>query len=95
MSTPKLRLEGTLDRLLNNDELLLGTPFPRRIREEGRAEGREEGAFVVSRHEILQAFARCFDPRYAIDEQISRRLESMTDETRLETRCNAMIQSET
>lgn len=91
-----------VERLLDNDDLLLDTPFLRRIREAGREEGREagreagreEGVLVTRRRDIVQALGLRFDLEPSVDEQIVESLESITDETLLETLFTAAIQSE-
>jgi predicted transposase YdaD len=71
-----------VERLLESDELLMDTPFLRRIREEGRQESR--------RQDILQALTLRFGPQ---DDRLVGVLEQISDGPRLEALFAAAIQS--
>jgi predicted transposase YdaD len=80
-----------VERLIDREELLLDTPFLRRLRQEGRQEGREEGRqegrqeglLAARRRSILDVLVVRFDPPVSVYQQIERQLETITDETLL------------
>ncbi len=82
-----------VERLLENDDLLMDTPFLRRIRAEGREEGREEGALAMRRRDILQALALRFGTQDTADHPVVESLQQITDKTLLDTLFAAAIQS--
>ena len=84
-----------VERLLENDALLLDTPYLHRIREEGREEGRLEGVLTMRRRAILQALELRFSPPEPLAQQVAQHLEQITDEDRLETLFAAVIRSDT
>jgi hypothetical protein len=65
-----------VERRLEEDELLLDTPFLRRLREEGALMGR--------RQSILDVLRLRFDPPISVYQQCERYLETITDEAQLE-----------
>jgi hypothetical protein len=65
-------VEGRLEQ----DGLLLDTPFLRRLRAEGALMGR--------RQSILDVLRLRFDPPISVYQQIERYLETVTDEAQLE-----------
>ena len=73
------------ERLLEDDGLLLDTPFLRRIR--------AEGVLSARRHDILEALALRFTLPTALHHQVEQYLETLTDETQLERLFAAAIQS--
>ncbi|ETW93181.1 MAG: hypothetical protein ETSY1_40355 [Candidatus Entotheonella factor] len=75
-----------VERLIDSDELLMDTPFLRRIREKGR----EEGELMRQRQNILQALTLRLDPP---DERLITALEQISDAVRLEALFTAAIQS--
>ncbi|ETW97803.1 MAG: hypothetical protein ETSY1_21270 [Candidatus Entotheonella factor] len=95
-------MEAMVERLIDSDELLLDTPFLRRLREEsreegreegkeeGREEGREEGELRRQRQNILQAITLRLGPP---DEGLITALEQIRDADRLEALFTAAIQS--
>jgi predicted transposase YdaD len=95
---PDEEMVTMVERLLENDVLLLDTPYLRRIREEGREEGRQEGrlegALGMRRRDILQALALRFTPNDPVYRQVAQRLEQVTDETLLEALFAAAIRSD-
>jgi hypothetical protein len=65
-----------VERLLEEDGLLLDTPYLRRMR--------AEGALMARRQSILEALRLRFDPPISVYKQLERYLETITDEARLE-----------
>ena len=80
-----------VERLIDREELLLDTPFLRRIRAEGRAEGRvegraearAEGALATRRRSILDVMVVRFDPPASVYQRIEQQLETIADEANL------------
>ncbi len=66
-----------------DDELMLDTPFLRRIREEGREEGREDGQRSTLRRNILDAVQVRWHPSEAVLHQVEARLAGIAEESRL------------
>ena len=83
-----------VEKLIEEDDLLMDTPYLRRIREEGRQEGRQEGWLTAFRQNILDALVLRFDPPVSIYQQLEKRLERISDEAQLETLFAAAIQAE-
>ena len=79
-----------VERLLERDDLLMDTPYLRRVRKEGREEGREEGALTTRRQDILRVLTLRFGPQ---DDRLVAVLEQISDGTRLEALFVAAIQS--
>jgi hypothetical protein len=75
-----------VERLLERDDLLMDTPYLRRVREEGR----EEGALTTRRQDILRVLTLRFGPQ---DDRLVAVLEQISDGTRLEALFVAAIQS--
>ena len=73
-----------VERLLEDDALLLDTPYLRQIRAEGHAEGHAEGVRSVWRRSILEALAVRFALSEALAQQVAERLQTITDAARLE-----------
>ena len=69
-----------VERLVERDELLLDTPFLRRLREEAT----REGVLTSRRQSILEALALRFDPPISVYQQIERYLDTVIDEAQLE-----------
>jgi predicted transposase YdaD len=88
---PEEEMIAMVERLLEHDALLLDTPYLRRIREEGR----EEGALVMRRRDILQALELRFGHPEAVSRQVAEQLERITDEALLERLFAAAIRSGT
>jgi len=84
---PEEEIIAMVERLIDREELLMDTPFLRRIRaegrEEGRAEARAEGALAARRRSILDVLVVRFDPPVSVYQQIERQLETITDEAQL------------
>ena len=87
-----------VERLIDREELLMDTPFLRRIRaegrEEGRAEARAEGALTARRRSILDVLAVRFDPPVSVYQQIERQLETITDEAQFAQLLAAAVRAE-
>jgi predicted transposase YdaD len=87
-----------VERLIDSEELLLDTPFLRRLRAEGRAEGRQEGqatgALWARRRSILDVLVVRFDPPASVYQQVERMLESYTDELSLTRLLAAAVRAE-
>jgi len=65
-----------VERLLEEDGLLLDTPYLRRMR--------AEGALMARRQSILDVLRLRFDPPVSVYQQFERYLETITDEAQLE-----------
>jgi hypothetical protein len=65
-----------VERLLEEDGLLLDTPYLRRMR--------AEGALMARRQSILDVLRLRFDPPVSVYQQLERYLETITDEAQLE-----------
>lgn len=72
-----------VERLLDREELLLDTPFLRRIRAEGQEAARASGRVEGRRRSILETLAWRFDPPISVYQQVERFLETVTDEAQL------------
>ena len=73
---PQEEIIAMVERLLEEDRLLLDTPFLRRMR--------AEGALMARRQSILDALRLRFDPPISVYQQFERYLEAITDEAQLE-----------
>jgi predicted transposase YdaD len=86
-----------VERLLEDETLLLDTPYLRRIREEGREAGREagreEGLLVARRRSIVDALRLRFAPSAVALEQVTQYMETLTDEAAIERLFVAAIRS--
>jgi predicted transposase YdaD len=107
---PEEEMITMVERLIDREELLMDTPFLRRIREEahaegqfqgraegrvqGRMEGRMEGALAAQRRSILDVLVVRFDPRASVYQQIERQLETITDEAHLTQLLAAAVRAE-
>src|SRR5712691_7233594 len=88
---PEEEMIAMVERLIDREELLLDTPFLRRIRAEsriegraeGRAEGLAEGALAARRRSILDVLVVRFDPPASVYQQVERQLETITDDAHL------------
>jgi hypothetical protein len=69
-----------VERLVEREELLLDTPFLRRMREEAA----REAFLTVRRQSILDVLRLRFDPPISVYQQIEHYLETVTDEAQLE-----------
>jgi len=65
-----------VERLLEEDGLLLDTPYLRRMR--------AEGALMARRQSVLDVLRLRFDPPVSVYQQLERYLETITDEAQLE-----------
>ncbi len=76
-----------VEKLIEREELLLDTPYLRRIRnegrEEGQAQGRTTGALMARRRSILETLAWRFDPPISVYQLVEQHLETLTDEPHL------------
>ena len=75
-----------VERLLEEDGLLLDTPFLRRMR--------AEGALIARRQSILDVLRLRFDPPVSVYQQLERYLETITDEAQLEKLLAAAVRGE-
>ena len=86
-----------VERLLEDERLLLDTPYLRRIREEGREEGREEareeGLLVGWRRSIVDVLTIRFAPSAAAIQQVTQSVETVTDAAVLERLLGAAVRS--
>jgi predicted transposase YdaD len=73
---PQEEIIAMVERLLEEDRLLLDTPYLRRMR--------AEGALMARRQSILDALRLRFDPPISVYQQFERYLETITDEAQLE-----------
>ena len=78
ISVPVLMVErvAMIERRLEEDGLLLDTPYLRRMR--------AEGALMARRQSILDVLRLRFDPPVSVYQQLERYLETITDEAQLE-----------
>jgi predicted transposase YdaD len=85
---PQEEIVTMVEKLLEDDTLLLDTPYLQRIREAGREEGREagreEGILVARRHSIVDALMLRFAPSAAVLQQVTQQVETLTDEAAME-----------
>jgi predicted transposase YdaD len=85
---PQEEIVTMVEKLLEDDTLLLDTPYLQRIREAGREEGREagreEGILVARRHSIVNALMLRFAPSAAVLQQVTQQVETLTDEAAME-----------
>ena len=65
-----------VERLLEEDGLLLDTPYLRRMR--------AEGALMARRQSVLDVLRLRFDPPVSVYQQLERYLNTITDEAQLE-----------
>jgi hypothetical protein len=95
---PEEEMVAMDERMIDREELLLDTPFLRRIREEGRTEGRAEGraeaALAARRRSILDVLVVRFDPPVSVYQQIERQLATITDEAHLAQLLAAAVRAE-
>jgi predicted transposase YdaD len=106
---PQEDIVTMVEKLLEDDTLLLDTPYLRRIREAGREEGREagreqgreegreagreEGILVARRRSIVDALTLRFAPSAAVLQQVVQYVETLTDEAAMERLFAAAIRS--
>ena len=94
---PQEDIVTMVEKLLEDDTLLLDTPYLRRIREAGREEGREagreEGKLVARRRSIVDALTLRFAPSSAALDQVAQYMETLTDEAAIERLFAAAIRS--
>jgi predicted transposase YdaD len=89
---PQEDIVTMVEKLLEDDTLLLDTPYLQRIRdagreagrEEGREAGREEGILVARRGSIVDALILRFAPSAIILQQVTQQVETLTDEAAIE-----------
>ena len=74
-----------VEKLLDDETLLLDTPYLRRIREEGQ--------LVARRRSIVDALTLRFTPPAATVQQVAQHVETLTDEAALERLFAAAIRS--
>ena len=91
--------------LIEREELLMDTPFLRRLRQEalekGLEEGRDEGmrvglaqgALLMRRQDILDALILRFDPAASIYRELEKMLADIDDEAELERLFAAAIRT--
>jgi len=77
---PDREMLEMVERLIERDELLLDTPFLRRMREEAT----REGVLTSRRQSILDVVRLRFDPPVSVYQQCERYLETVTDEAQLD-----------
>ena len=90
---PVEEMIAMVERLLEDETLLLDTPYLRRIREEGREEGREKGALEMRRSSIVEALTLRFAPSPAVLQQVRQALEARSEEAALARLFTTAIQS--
>jgi predicted transposase YdaD len=83
---PQEEIIAMVERLLEEDRLLLDTPYLRRMR--------AEGALMARRQSILDALRLRFDPPISVYQQLERYLETITDEAQLEKLFAAAVRGE-
>jgi len=86
---PQGEMVTMVEKLLEDERLLLDTPYLRRLREEGR----EEGLLVARRRSIVDALTIRFAPPEATIQQVAQYVETLTDEAALERLFAAAVRS--
>ncbi len=89
---PEEEMIQMVENLIEEDGLLLDTPYLRRIREEGRQEGRQEGLAMNRRH-ILQTLVFRFALSETDTQPLAQQLDALVDEAQLERLFTAAMQS--
>jgi len=82
-----------LEKLIEREELLMDTPFLRRLRKEAHEEGRTQGALLMRRQDILDALILRFDPAASIYRELEKMLAAIESETELERLFAAAIRA--
>ncbi len=82
-----------VEKLIENEELLLDTPYLRRVRHQEREEGREEGREEERRRSILEVIRLRFAPASARYERLEQQVARIESLPRLEALFAATIQS--
>ena len=82
-----------VEKLIEDEELLLDTPYLRRLREKALLEGREEGALLARREAILDALVWRFDPPVATYRGIEKVLDQIMESAEIERLFAAVIQA--
>jgi hypothetical protein len=86
---PQGEMVTMVEKLLENERLLLDTPYLRRLREEGW----EEGQLAGRRRSIVDALRLRFAPPEATIQQVAQYVETLTDEAALERLFAAAVRS--
>jgi len=86
---PQEDIVTMVERLLEDETLLLDTLYLRRIREQGR----EEGLLAARRRSIVDALTLRFAPSAAVLQQVAQYVETLTDEATIERLFAAVIRS--
>lgn len=86
---PQGEMVTMVEKLLEDERLLLDTPYLRRLREEGR----EEGLLVGRRRSIVDVLTLRFAPPEATIQQVAQYVETLTDEAALERLFAAAVRS--
>jgi predicted transposase YdaD len=93
---PQEEMIAMVEKLLEDETLLLDTPYLRRLREEGREEGREagreegreagreEGLLLARRRSIVEVLTIRFAPPAAAIQPVTQYVETLTDAAALE-----------
>jgi predicted transposase YdaD len=89
---PQEEIVTMVEKLLE-DDTLFDSPFLRRIREEGRETGREEGLLAGRRRSIVEALTLRFAPPAAIVQEVAQHVEALTDAAALERLFTAAVRS--
>jgi hypothetical protein len=86
---PQEDIVAMVEPLLEDGTVLLDTPYPRRICEQGR----EEGLLATRRRSIVDALALRVAPSAAVLQQVAQYVETLTDEAAIERLFAAAIRS--
>ena len=86
---PQGEMVTMVEKLLEDERLLLDTPYLRRLREEGRQEGQLAGR----RRSILDVLTLRFTPPEATIQQVEQYVETLTDEAALDRLLAAAVRS--
>ena len=95
--------------MIAKDDLILDTPYMRRLREQGREEGllqglekgfkegckegRTEGSLIARRRALLDVLVLRFEPPSPLYQQIEERLLTFNNEAQLKTLLTAAVKS--
>jgi hypothetical protein len=84
-----------LERLIENENLLLNTPMMRRLRTQGFEEGLEKGGLNKSHADILKIVDVRFQPQSPLRQQFEQQLALIVNETMLDMLLMTAVQCQT
>jgi hypothetical protein len=78
-----------IEKMIAKDNLLLDTPFLRRLRDEGR----DEGSLFTRRRDLLDVLVLRFDPPSSLYRQLEKHWLNFSNEAQLKKLFTAAVQS--